>query len=141
MMVRIQLKSGRLVLPYFADVFVWSEAAQGLQSPAVIVGVDEVIEVCDQLIVAVVMIALDPRFLDGAVYPLDLSVDPGVFDFGEPVLDPVLTTPHVEHMRHIGRGRTVGIAGRICELDAVIRQDGVYFVGNSGNRGDQEGRG
>lgn len=76
-MVRIQLESGRLVLSYFADVFVWSGTAPGLQPSAVIVGIDEVIEVCDQLIVAIVVIALDRRFLDGAVHPLDLTVGPG----------------------------------------------------------------
>jgi hypothetical protein len=38
------------------------------------VGGDEVVEVSSQLIVAVVVEALDGGILDGAVHPLDLAV-------------------------------------------------------------------
>ena len=70
-MVRVEFEAVGLICPAFADVFVWSEAAQGLQAPAVIVCVDEVVEVGNELVMAVVMVAFDGCFLDGAVHPLD----------------------------------------------------------------------
>ena len=48
-MVRNESKPFRLCLPDFADVFVGSEAAQGLEASAKIVGVDEVVEMRRQL--------------------------------------------------------------------------------------------
>jgi len=56
---RIEFESFWLGSPAFADVFVRREALQGLQAPTVVVGVDEVGEVCFELIVSIVMIALD----------------------------------------------------------------------------------
>jgi hypothetical protein len=53
--------------PDFADVFVRREAAEGLQAPAEIVSADEVCEVGIELLLAVVVIALNGSFLDGQV--------------------------------------------------------------------------
>jgi hypothetical protein len=47
--------------PYFADVFEGCEALECLQPPAIIVGVDKIVEVGFELFVAIVMIAFDPR--------------------------------------------------------------------------------
>jgi hypothetical protein len=71
---RIKFESFRLGSPAFADVFVRREALQGLQPSSVVVGVDEVGEVSFELIVSIVMVALDGRFLDRAVRALDLSI-------------------------------------------------------------------
>ena len=49
-----------------------------------------------QLVVIVVVEALDGRFLDRAVHPLDLSVGPGMLDLGEPVLDAMFVADAVE---------------------------------------------
>ena len=54
-----------------------------------------------ELLMAVVVVALDGGLLDGAVHAFDLTVGPGMFDFGEPVLDAVLAAAHVEHVGHV----------------------------------------
>ena len=51
-----------------------------------------------QLIVAVVVIAFDGGVLDGSVHSFDLSIRPGVFDFGQPVIDIIFTAAHIEHV-------------------------------------------
>src|SRR5882757_7022828 len=97
----IESESVWLACPDFADVFVGREAFEGLQTPSVIVGSDEVGEMALELPVAVVVIALDGGFLDCAVHALDLTVRPRVLDLGQPVLDAVLAAAHVEHMGHV----------------------------------------
>jgi hypothetical protein len=61
-----------------------------------------------------------------------------MIDFGEAMLDAVLATSHVEHMRHIARGGAIGVAWREAELDAVVRQDRMDLVGHGGDQRDQE---
>jgi hypothetical protein len=104
-MERIENESFFLGSPGFTDVFVRREAFQGLETPAVVIGVDEVGEVIFELGVAIVMMALYGRFLDRPVHALDLPVGPRMLDLGEPVLDAVLPAPHVEHMHHGSRCR------------------------------------
>jgi hypothetical protein len=98
-------------LPCFTDGFVGGE---GLESAAEIVCGDEVVEVLPELVVAVVIIALDRRLLDGAVHPFDLPVGPRVFHLGQAVLDPVLVADPVEDMVE-----GVFVVGVIGELDTV----------------------
>ncbi len=73
--------------PCFADGFVGREALEGLEPATEVVGGDEVGEVLPQLIMAVVMVTFDRRFLDGAVHPFDLTIRPRVPRFGQPVFD------------------------------------------------------
>jgi hypothetical protein len=79
---RVEFESFWLGSPAFADVFVGCEALQGLQPPSVVVGGDEVGKVSFELIVSIVMVALDGRFLDRAVHALDLAIGPGMLDLG-----------------------------------------------------------
>ena len=79
MLERIEFESFWLRSPAFADVFVRREALQGLQPPSVVVGGDEVGKVNFKLIVSIVVVALDGRFLDTAVSRLP---SPGA-DLGE----------------------------------------------------------
>ncbi len=72
-MGRIQPESFWLICPAFADLFVGRQAFEGLETPGVIVGVDEVIEMGFELLMAVVVIAFDGGFLDRPVNPLDLD--------------------------------------------------------------------
>ena len=125
----------RLVDPCFADELVWREAAKGLEAACVVAGVDEVGEVRLDLPVAVVVVALDGRFLDCAVHPFDLTVRPRVLPLGEPVLDAVLLAAHVEHVGDILRGWPVGVARREGKLDAVVGEDRVDLVGHGIERG------
>ena len=89
MLERIKTESLGLFCPELADVFVRREAFEGLQPPAEILCIDEVIEVPLELRVAAVMVALDRGFLDRPVHPLDLSVGPRVIDLGEAMFDAV----------------------------------------------------
>jgi hypothetical protein len=106
--------------PDFADVFIPGEAFEGLQPPAKIVGADEVCEMGIELLVAVVVIALDGGFLDGPVHAFDLTIGPWVLDLGEAVLDTALLASHIKRVRHVTRRRTTGVLRREDELDAIV---------------------
>ena len=56
------------------------------------------------------------------------------------MLDAVLPAAHGEHMRDGAGCRTVGVARRKAELDAVISQDRVDRVGNGRDQSDEEAR-
>lgn len=86
------------------------------------------------------MKALDSGFLDGTVHPLDLAVRPRVPDFGEAVLDAVLPAAHVEHMRHIAGSRAIGIARRKGELNTIVGENGMDFVGDGCDQSNEECR-
>ena len=126
----IESESFGVVCPDFADVFVGCETFEGLKTPAVIVGVDEVGEVALELPVVVVVIALDSRFFDRPVHAFDLTVRPRMFDLGQAVLDAVLAAAHIEHMGHVPGGWAVGVTRRERELNAVVGEYRVNFVGN-----------
>ena len=135
----IESESFWIVCPDFADVFVGCETFEGLETPAVVVGVDEVGKVALKLPVAVIVIALDGGFLDSPVHAFDLAVSPRMLDLGKPVLDAILAAAHVEHMGHVpGRG-TIGVTRRKGELNAVVGEHGVDFVRNRLNQRHQEG--
>ena len=120
-MGRIEPESFGLSLPSFADVFVGGQPSQCFESAAEVVGTDEAFEMVLKLFVAVVVISLDGCFFNGAVHSLDLTVCPGVLDFGQPVFDTVLLAAHVEHVRHIpGCGDCTDII--VHEIDAAHRQ-------------------
>ena len=60
-----------------------SGAVEGFETAGEVVGVEEAIEVAAEAVVAVVVVALDGGFLDGAVDAFDLAVGPGVVGAGE----------------------------------------------------------
>lgn len=91
-----------------------------------VVGIHEELEVVSELIVAVVVVALDRRVLDRAVHPLDLAIGPGMVHLGQPVLDVVLGTDAAEDVCE-----GIGILLAVGELNAVIRQDDVDAVGTA----------
>jgi len=118
-----------------ADVLVRREAFQGLEPSSVIVSSNEVGEVALELVVTIVVIAFDCRFLDSSVHALDLTIGPRMLDLGQPMFDAVLSAAHIEHMRHESRRRSIGVARREGELNAVIGEHRVDFVGNSRDQG------
>ncbi len=95
---------------------------------------------CFELPMVVIVIALDGGILDGPVHPLHLSIRPRMLDFGQPVLDAILSAPHIEHVRDVARCWSIGVAGWKGELDAVVCQNSVDSVGNGVDQGDKEGR-
>ena len=129
----IEFESVRLTSPLFADELVWCEAVERLQTPAKVVGVDEVLKVPAQLIVVVIVEALDGGVFDGPVHPFHLAIRPRMVDLGEPVLDAVLVADAIEDVV-----KRLFVAGMVGELDAVVRQHGVNGVGHSGNQVAQE---
>lgn len=141
MLERVEFESFWLGSPAFANVFVGCEAIQGLQPPSIVVGVDEVGKVSFELIVSIVVIALDGRFLDRAVHSFDLAIGPGMLDLSQPMLDPVLPAAHVEHMRGVSCCRAVRIARWEGELDPIVGENRVDLVGDGRNKGFEEGRG
>ncbi len=96
---RVEFESFRLGSPAFTDELVGREAFERLEPSAEIVGVNEVCEMPSQLVVIVVVIALDRGVFDGAVHALDLTVGPRMIDLGETMFDAVLLASHPEHMR------------------------------------------
>lgn len=90
---------------------------------------------------ALVMVAFDGGIFDRPVHAFHLAIGPGMLDLGAAVLNPVFVAAHVEHMGDVRGGRTVSVARRKRELDPVVRQHGVDFVGNRCDQRDQEGGG
>lgn len=81
-------------------------------------------EVRGQLGVAVVMIALDGRLLDGAVHSFDLAVGPGVLELGQAMPDAMLVADPIEDVVE-----GIFVASLVGELDTVVGQhrvDGAY---------------
>ena len=111
---------------------------EGLQSSPEIVCVDEVCEMSFELGVIVVMATLHGGLLDCPVHPLDLSVRPRMPHLRQPLLDAIFPASHVEHVGHASRGRSVGLARRKSELDAVVRENRMNFILDSLNERDEE---
>ena len=116
----IEDKSLWVFCPGFADELVGSEAFEGFEPTSKIVGGYEVPQMGVELSVRVVVITPDGCFFDGAVHAFDLAVCPRVFDLCQPMLDAVLPATHIEHVRHVSGGRTIGVARRERELNAVV---------------------
>jgi len=87
--------------PDAADVLVGRETVQRLEPTAKVVGSNEFVQVGSKLVVGFVVVALDGRFFEGAVHPLDLPAGPLVQGFGQPVLDPVCSTDLLEGVETI----------------------------------------
>ncbi len=82
-----------------------------------------------QLIVGFVVEAFYSRVLDCSVHPLDLPIGPRVVGLGQPVLDPVGFADHIEAHRPGIDG--VAVPRLLCELNAVIGENGVDLIGHS----------
>ncbi len=150
-MERVEDESFWLCLPNFADEFVGREAFEGLEAFGEVRGLDEIGEVAAELIVGVVVEAPDGCVLDGAVHSLDLAVGPGMPWLGQSVINvgegagvfkrvrSERLTLH-DHLADFGGGPDFTL--RIGEVDAVVGQNGVDFVGHRLDQAAQEvGRG
>ena len=69
---------------------IWYEASESLEPAAKVVGGDEVAEVLPELVVAVVVIPFDGRFLDRPIHPFRLTVGPEMPHSGQAMLDAIL---------------------------------------------------
>lgn len=132
------VKSFWLGSPAFADVFVRREAFERLQSTSEIVCFDEVIEMLTKLLVVFVIEAPDGGFLDGSIHSLDLTIGPGWFRFGQPMIHVVLRAGEVESMGaeefasfdgFFDLGDSGAAAARYGEVDAVVGENRMDLVG------------
>jgi len=94
----IECEPLRLFCPDRADVFVGCESFEGFESSGEIVGVDEVGEMLSEVSVGFVVEAFDGGFLECSIHAFDLSVGPGVFRFGQAVVDVGLGAGELEGM-------------------------------------------
>jgi hypothetical protein len=136
----IESKSIWFFLPAFADEFVGRKTAESLESFGEVVGSDEVAEVNAQLVMAVVVVALNSGFFDGAVHTLDLAVSPGMVRFGEPMVDAVPKTDPVKRMAAKAGRWPLAILRQIGELDAVVGEHGVDAIRDSRDQRFEECR-
>lgn len=73
---------------------------------------------------------------EGAVYPFDLPVRPWTVEFGQSVVYAMLFTDAVKQQR-----KSIFVSGTIGQLNAIIGQNRMNFVGDSRNEVSQELRG
>lgn len=137
----IESKSIRFFLPAFADELIGREAMERLESFGEVVSGDEVAEVGSQLVVAVVVVALNRGLFDGAVHALDLAVGPGMIGFRETVVDAMQQTDPIEWMAAKAGCWSLSILWKISELDAVVGEHGMNPIRNSRDQRLQEGCG
>ncbi len=81
-----------------------------------------------QLLVIIIVIALDRRFLDRALHPFDLAVRPGMIRLGQAMFNAICRTDQIE--THLAARDAVAIAGPFGKLDPVIGQNRVNLVGH-----------
>ncbi len=102
-----------------------SGAVEGFEAAGEVVGVEEAIEVTAEAVVAVVVIAFDGGFLDGAVDAFDLAVGPGVVGSGEALPDEA-TILHFRHLleKHELGGELLAEINRRLEAQGLRLQKG-----------------
>jgi hypothetical protein len=94
----VENKSIGFFLPAFTDELEGGESTESLESFGKIVSSDEVVEVSSQLVMTVVVIALDGGLLDRSVHAFYLPVGPGMIRLGQPMFDAVQQTDPVKGM-------------------------------------------
>lgn len=127
----IECESLPLDCPDFADVFEGREALEPLEAAAIIVGVDQVVEVRFELSVAVLMTAFYGCLLDRAVLPFDLAVGPRMPDLDEAMLDAARSPAHIEHVGDVADSGLISISRWEGELDAVVGHDAWAWEGTA----------
>ncbi len=130
----IEFESLGFFCPDGADIFVGGKSSEGFEPSSEVVGVDEVREVLSEVLVSLVVEALDGCVLDGSVHAFDLAIGPGMFRFGEAVVDVSLGASELEGMGAEEfsafegeldlRGSRRPVAGR-GEMHSVFGEDGV----------------
>ena len=137
----VENKSIGFFLPAFTDELEGGESTESLESFGEIVSSDEVVEVNQQLVMTVVVIALDGRFLDGSVHAFYLPVGPGMIRFCQPMFDAVQQTDPVKGMSAKAGGWPLAVLWQIGELDSVIGEHGMDAVWDRFDKGLKKGGG
>jgi hypothetical protein len=127
--------------PGCADLFVGCKSFEGLESSGEVVGIYEVGEMFSEVLVSLVVEALDGGFFERAIHAFDLAVGPRVFWFGEAVVDVGFGAGELEGMSaeafsvlesefDLGGSRTT-IAGR-GDVDSVVGEHTMDRTGDGG---------
>jgi hypothetical protein len=143
----IDVESFWLFRPALADVLVGREPFEGLQALGEVVGADEVLKMGSELVVALVVEALDGGVLDGAVHTLDLTIGPRMPGLGQTTIDIVASARYfegggpewlttLEHALDIGDRPTLALW--VCEVGPIVGQHGMDLVGNCFDEVQQE---
>src|SRR5579864_6102487 len=134
----IEGEAAWVFFPNAANVFVGRKTFQCLEPTAKVVGGNEVSQAAAQLAVGFVVVALDGRFLEGAVHPLDLPIGPGVVGFGQAVFDAACSTDLLEGVEAVAGDLAVADARQVGELEAVVGQHGVNPIRHPRDQVSQE---
>ena len=86
-----------------------------------------------QLLMIFIMIAFDGCFLEGAVHAFDLTIGPGVIWLGQAMFRTIFQADTVEDMQE-----SMPVCFAVGELDAVVCEDGMDFIGHGGDEIAQE---
>src|SRR5438477_7732585 len=122
-MDRIENESAGLSCPGAADVFVSGKAFQDLETTGEVVSRDEVDQVGSELVVAVIVIAVDGRLFDRTVHPLDLPIGPWVIGLGQAMLDTIGSADLIEAVDPVSSGPAITIFWQVSELNTVTGQE------------------
>ena len=95
---------------------------EDLEAASEVVGRHEVGQMRSELLVIVVVIAIDRRFLEGTVHPLDLTIRPRVIGFGQAVFDTACSADLIEAVDPVTRRPAIAIFRQVGKLDTVIGQ-------------------
>lgn len=106
----------RFCSPDYGDIFIGDEAAEGIiQAASDVIGVEEVHEMRPELLMAIVVEALNYGFCDAAVHALYLTIGLGG-GLGKAMIDIVRLTDHIEpHLRGV-------CSASIARLRTIVRQ-------------------
>ncbi len=125
-------------LPDLAKEFIRCETAKGFEAPGKIIGSDEVSQMLAEMVVGLVVEALDGRFLDRSVHPLDLAIRPGMARFCQAMLDIEIGAGQLEGVTPdwlvcLAHGFDIfgrpSVAGRIGEMRAIVSYGGIWVTG------------
>src|SRR5205809_7247720 len=114
------MKRAWIFCPGVADVFIGREPFEDLETASEVVGRHEVGQMRSKLLVIVVVIAIDRRFLEGTVHPLDLPIGPWMIGFGQAMLDAVGSADLIEAVDPVSSGPAITVLWQVSELNTVI---------------------
>ena len=80
-----------------------------------------------EILMRLIMVFFDCRFLQSAVHSLDLAVCPGVVRLGQPVLDAMLVADPVEQVNAVSRGRAGAVPGLDGSMSKAVNRDENWF--------------
>jgi hypothetical protein len=91
-MVRVAAKAFWLFLPTLTNIFIRGTPSEGFESLGEVVRHQEGVEVCFQVLMGLIIVFFNCRFLERSIHALHLAIGPGMVSFGQPMGDCVFLT-------------------------------------------------